>query len=68
MGMSKKTKSLIDQFESRGYDIIIGNNPRLPESKRWADYECVRLCLTNSKHHGWCIRTVWAVRRVRGGE
>jgi len=63
MGFSKKTKRLIDQYKSMGYEIIIGNNPRLPDAKCWQDYECVRLCLTNSKYHGWSIRTVWAVRR-----
>jgi len=63
MGMSKKTLSLIEEYESMGYEIIIGNNPRLPDSKKWSEYECVRLCLTNSRYHGWSIRTVWAVRR-----
>lgn len=63
MGFSKKTKSLIEEYESMGYEIIIGNNPRLPEAKKWADYECVRLCLTNSKYHGYSVHTVWAVRK-----
>ena len=63
MGFSKKTKRLIEEYESMGYEIIIGNNPRLPEAKKWADYECVRLCLTNSKHHGYSVHTVWAVRK-----
>ena len=63
MGFSKKTKSRIDMYRSMGYEIIIGNNPRLPDAKCWQDYECVRLCQTNSKHHGWSIRTVWAVRK-----
>tara|TARA_B100000214_G_scaffold375332_1_gene361214 strand:- start:2793 stop:3203 length:411 start_codon:yes stop_codon:yes gene_type:complete len=64
MGMSKKTLSLIEEYASMGYEIIIGNNPRLPEAKKWANYECVRLCRTNSPTHGWSIRTVWAVRRA----
>ena len=66
MGFSKKTKSRIDMYSSMGYEIIIGNNPRLPDAKKWADYECVRLCLTNSKYHGYSVHTVWAVRK-RGG-
>ena len=63
MGFSKKTKSRIDMYSSMGYEIIIGNNPRLPEAKKWSDYECVRLCQTNSKHHGYSVHTVWAVRK-----
>ena len=47
-----------------GYEIIIGNNPLLPYAKKWSGYECVRLCGTNSRYHGWSIRTVFAVRRV----
>ena len=64
MGMSKKTLSLIDSYSSMGYEIIIGNNPRLPDAKKWSGYECVSLCRTNSRYHGWSIRTVFAVRRV----
>ncbi len=69
MGMSKKTKSLIEEYASKGFEIIIGNNPRLLDAKKWRNYECVRLCLTNSKFHGYSVRTVWAVRRlVRKGD
>jgi len=59
---AQQTRDRIARYRACGWDIIEGNNPRLPKTKRWSGYECVRLCLTNSKRHGWPIRTVWAVR------
>ena len=60
--LSNKTRRLIEEYEREGWTIIIGNNPRLAEAQKWAGHQCVRLCRTNSKHAGWCIRTVWAVK------
>jgi hypothetical protein len=62
MTLSNQTKSRIEKYTNLGYQIIIGNNRDLPRRNKWQGYECVRLCLTNSKNHGWPILTVWAVK------
>jgi hypothetical protein len=67
MEFSKQTKQRMQKYSDLGYRIIIGNNRDLPKRKKWQGHECVRLCLTNSKTHGFPIRTVWAVRPI-GGE
>jgi hypothetical protein len=61
MTLSNQTKSRIEKYTNLGYQIIIGSY-YLPHRQKWQGYECVRLCLTNSKNHGWPIRTVWAVK------
>jgi hypothetical protein len=62
--LSKKTIEKIKKYKDLGYEIIIGNNPKLPQSKKYNNCECIRLCLTNSRYHGWSIRTVWAVKKI----
>ena len=46
----------------KDYSIICGNAPYLNKTKKWANYECVRIAQTNSRRHGYSISTVWAVR------
>jgi len=62
MNMSAQTKLRITDHQKKGFTIIIGCNPHLDKTKKWAGHDCIRLCLTNSKRHGWTIRTVWAVK------
>jgi len=63
---SNRTKALIKEYGAGGYEIVIGNDWQLSRRPKWAGYECVRLCQTNSKRHGRCIYTVWAVRVAEG--
>lgn len=63
MKYAAQTIRRMKEHEVLGYEIIEGNNPDLPYAKKWKGHECVRLARTNSKRHGWCIRTVWAVRK-----
>ena len=62
MTLTKQTKPRIKEHKDQGYTIIIGNDRNLPNRQKWQGHECVRLCLTNSKTHGWPVRTVWAVK------
>lgn len=59
---AKSTLEKIDHYESEGYTIICGNNPFLDKARKWAGHECVRLAQTNSRRHGRCVSTVWAVK------
>jgi hypothetical protein len=52
----------MEQAESDGFEIIIGNNPYLDKAAKWASHDVRRLAQTNSRHHGRPVRTVWAVR------
>ena len=63
MKYAAQTIRRMKEHEAQGFAIIEGNNPDLPYAKKWKGHECVRLARTNSKRHGWCIRTVWAVRK-----
>ncbi len=56
MTLSKQTKARIKEHKDQGYTIIIGNHRNLPKSKKWQGHDCVRLCLTNSKTHGWAVK------------
>lgn len=67
MEFSRQTQSRIKAYFSKGWTILIGNNPDLSKRRKWRNHDCVRLCLTNSKIHGWPIRTVWAVRPIVEG-
>ena len=62
MTYSKNTIAKMTDYQSRGYSIICGNAPYLNKTKKWANYECVRIAQTNSRRHGYSISTVWAVR------
>lgn len=64
MAYSKITLTKIAAHEADGYEIIYGNNPFLHLAMKWSGHECVRLALTNSRTHGKCISTVWAVRAM----
>ena len=62
MKLSKQTTERMRLLKAKGYTIIIGNDRNLPNRPKWQGHDCVRLCLTNSKTHGWPVRTVWAVK------
>ena len=62
MRHTAKTHAKIEQYRTLGYDIIEGNNRLLSTRKKYQGRDCVRLALTNSRRHGLCINTVWAVK------
>lgn len=47
---------------SDGFQIHIGNNPRMDSAKKWASCQVRRISLVNSRHHGKTIRTIWATK------
>ena len=61
MKLANKTLDLIKDHEARGFEILIGNNPRLSRRPKWQNHICVRLAHTNGAS-GLCKRTVWAVK------
>lgn len=62
MAYAKSTLEKIARYEAEGYTVICGNNPFLNKTRKWAGHECIRLAQTNSRYHGRCISTVWAVK------
>lgn len=59
---SSNTLTKIAQAEAEGFTIVIGNDWQLDERPKWERHECKLLSRVNSRWHGWCVRTVWAVR------
>lgn len=64
MKHTEKTLEKVAFYQAQGYAIIEGNNHRLPTRKKYRDYEIVRIARTNSRYHGHCINTIWAVKPV----
>ncbi len=64
MQYSKKTLNKIDFYKKLGFTIIEGNNPMMRNSKKWNNFELIRICQTNSKYHGFSLYTVWAVKEL----
>ena len=60
----KQTIERMDTLESRGYRFVAGNNWRLGKNKKWENYICIKVAQTNSKSHGKCIATMWAVKHI----
>ena len=56
------TARKIEEYSREGWRIIVGNNPHLDKARKYRGYHTVRLSRTNSKTHGFCIRTIWAVK------
>ena len=63
MQFAKKTIQKMDEYVERGFGIIIGNNPFMDSFKKWANHDLILLARTNSRTHGYCIRTVWAIKQ-----
>ena len=62
MRFAKKTRELILHYELLGYRIHIGNNPFMDKTRKWANYDLVKIAQTNCRYSGFCKRTVWASR------
>ena len=63
MEFAKKTIQKMDNYIQQGFEIIVGNNPRMNNFKKWAHHDLILLARTNSRTHGYCIRTVWAIKK-----
>ena len=63
MRFAKKTIEMIEEYRSLGYDIHVGNNPRMDTHKKWANHHLVRIAQTNDRRSGLCRRTVWASKK-----
>jgi len=60
MAYSKRTYKLMEYYSKHGYRIHCGNNPRMDQTKKWANFHLVRICQTNSPRSGFSKHTVWA--------
>lgn len=56
------TFNICDTLEKDGFSFIPGNNPFMKLAKKWENYELVRVAQTNSRTHGRCVQTLWAVK------
>lgn len=50
------------------WDLIVGSDHKVPIRPKYQDQDVLNICRTNSRHHGKCIRTVWAVRPTPAGQ
>ena len=66
MEFAKKTIRKMESAQSEGYSIIIGNNPYMRNAKKWKNHDLILLARTNARTHGYCIRTVWATKKMKG--
>ena len=60
MKFAKRTLDKMAAYEAAGYTILVGNDPTKRAGGKWE--EVVRLAQTNSRRHGWSVRTVYAVK------
>ena len=59
-----QTDYRIGTFKDTGWTIVDGNDYKLPSRKKYENCFVVCLRSTNSKKHGRCIRTTFAVRKA----
>lgn len=52
----------MEKLEKEGYRFVPGNNRNLNKTKKWSQFDCIRVALTNSRNHGKSIATMWAVK------
>ena len=64
MKFTKKTIKKMDECIQQGFEIVVGNNPYMDSFKKWANHNLILLARTNSRTHGYCIRTVWAIKKI----
>tara|TARA_R100000687_G_C6324860_1_gene106760 strand:+ start:318 stop:512 length:195 start_codon:yes stop_codon:yes gene_type:complete len=64
MKFTKKTIKKMDECIQKGFEIVVGNNPYMDSFKKWANHNLILLARTNSRTHGYCIRTVWAIKKI----
>lgn len=60
MKFAKKTIELIEKYKSLGYEIHVGNNPRMGKTEKWKNHDLIRIAQTNDRRSGLCKRTIWA--------
>jgi len=52
----------IEELSREGYEIIVGNNPYLDKSRKYAGRKCIRISQVNGRQRPICLRTIWAVK------
>jgi len=62
LGCASVTIQKIKSHIEKGFKILLGNDFRLANRPKWSGSQTIKLADTNSKNHGRCIRTVWAVK------
>lgn len=61
---SQATIDKIQDHETRGFQILVGNDPYLAKRPKWVNHECTRLSQYNHRGCGYSLRTVWAVQKL----
>ena len=57
-----ETAQTIERLSDKGYTIKVGNNPNMDKTKKWQNSDLIRVSQVNSRSHGKCVRTIWAVK------
>ncbi len=52
----------IEKFIADGWDVIVGNTRPKNQKTIYGKINHVLLSRVNSRYHGKCIRTIWAVK------
>jgi UDP-N-acetylmuramyl pentapeptide synthase len=60
--VQEATAETIETLSAEGYQILVGNNPRMDKAKKWANVDLIRVSQVNSRTHGKSVRTIWAVK------
>ena len=61
---TRQTQRRIKLARELGYDIIDGNDYKLPDRKKWEEHYVIALRKTNSRTRGFCVATTFAVKPV----
>jgi len=61
---SPQTLERLERLERLGYRFVVGNHPYLDRTPKWRDAfgDIRRVALTNHRHSGLSVATIWAVR------
>jgi predicted HAD superfamily phosphohydrolase YqeG len=50
----EKIREMIEEYKTKGYQIHVGNNPKMHRTKKWANHCLIRLTHRGTKY------TIWA--------
>ena len=60
--IAPRTARLIDKHLEVGYPIVVGNDWQKSQRPKYAGREMRLIARTNSRRHGKCLRTIWAIK------
>jgi len=62
MRFAASTQRMMDEAETRGFTVLVGNDWRLWARDKWVGHRVYKIAQTNDKKRGFPLRTVWAVK------